>query len=53
MLTDRERQAMETLLDTDTLHGLRAFLAHARADALEARVQGMLQRGVIPLPGAF
>lgn len=53
MLTGREKEALSALLDTGDLHGLRAFLADERADALEARAQEMMERGVLPLPGVF
>jgi hypothetical protein len=52
MLRSGELEALEALLGSD-LHGLRDYLAPERADALEARAQGMLERHCLPLPGVF
>ena len=48
-----ERTALQKLLNSGDLHGLRGYLPADRADALEARAGRMLQTGCLPLPGAF
>lgn len=52
-LTNHEKTALSAFLETGNLHGLRAFLADERAEALESRAHAMLERGMLPLPGAF
>jgi hypothetical protein len=51
-VTPTEHDALESLLASGDLHGLRRFLPADRADALEARAQGM-RAGHLPLPGEF
>lgn len=48
-----EKEALERLLESDDLMGLRRFIASDRADALEERAQSMLKRKVLPMPGTF
>lgn len=50
-ITNHERDALVELLDRD-LHGLRQYLAPARANALGARAQSMLADGRVPRPAA-
>lgn len=52
-LIPKELEALESMLDSGDLHGLRDFLPADRADALEDRARGMLNRRVLPAPGAF
>jgi hypothetical protein len=52
-LTQRELEALEHLLGTDDLHGLRGFIAHDRAEALEARAEKMLGSKCLLGVGAF
>lgn len=42
LIADRERRALQALLDSGDLHGLRAFLDSDRADAVESRAERML-----------
>jgi hypothetical protein len=53
VLMPRELSAVEALLDSGNLHGLREFLTVDRADALQARAEKMLQSKVLPAIGAF
>jgi len=52
-LNGSERTALETILGSDDLLGLRLFISEDRADAFEARARAMLERKMLPLPGAF
>lgn len=52
-LSSSERAVVRHLADSDGLCGLDAFLAPDRFDALRRRVELMLKRGRLPLPGAF
>jgi hypothetical protein len=52
-LSQREIQAVEAILESDDLLGLRLFLADDRAEALESRAKGMRTRKMLPLPGDF
>ncbi|MGA9874255.1 MAG: hypothetical protein WBQ21_00415 [Solirubrobacteraceae bacterium] len=53
ILKEHEITALEQILDSDDLLGLRLFLAEDRANAFEARARGMLERKMLPLPGDF
>ena len=52
-ITPPERAALDGLLASGNLHGLRDFLPEDRADALERRAARMLECGCLPLIGAF
>jgi hypothetical protein len=52
-VTPSERTALESLLSSGDLHGLRGFVPRGRADAVEARASSMLSRGLLPAVGAF
>lgn len=52
-LTKHEISALEAILESDDLLGLRAFIAGDRANALESRVREMFERKMLPLPGNF
>jgi len=52
-LNGDETTALETILDSEDLLGLRLFIVEDRADALEARARDMLERRLLPLPGDF
>ncbi len=52
-LREREIVALEAILDSDDLLGLRRFIAEDRADALESRARRMLERKLLPLSGDF
>jgi hypothetical protein len=48
-----EMQALQHLLASPDLHGLRRFLDAPRADALQKRAEAMVNRQVILIPGAY
>ncbi len=52
-LTQAELDALDGLLTSPDLHGLRTYIIEARADALERRAQEMRQTGMLLLPGVF
>jgi hypothetical protein len=52
-LTAAEHAALDALVQSGDLHGLRGFLPVDRVDALEARAQGMLRSGCLPAVGLF
>ncbi len=53
LLTKREEQAIEALLEGGDLLGLAGFLPEDRAEALAGRARTMRQTRRLPLPGAF
>lgn len=53
VITDREERALEALLQSGDLHGLRRFLTANRADALEERARRMLGRRCLLGVGDF
>lgn len=53
VLGSSEKEALDALLGSGDLMGLRAILAEDRADALERRARDMLQRGALLAPGEF
>jgi hypothetical protein len=48
-----ETDALETILESTDMVGMRRFVAPDRADAFEARARRMLDCGMLPLPGNF
>lgn len=48
-----EKQALETLLASQDLHGLRTYIEGSRADALQRRAELIVGDGKLPLPGTF
>ena len=52
-LAERELEALEALLDSGDLHGLRDCLPTDRADALEDRARRMMNTRLLPGLGAF
>lgn len=52
-LTTQEKDALETVLNSSDLLGMRRFIAEDRAEALEARANKILACGMLPLPGDF
>lgn len=52
-LTPEEASALQALLHSNGLHGLRGYILAARADALHNRAEKMLQTRVLPYPGDF
>ena len=52
-LTHDEINALQVLLHSAGLHGLREYLIASRANALKNRAEKMLQTRVVPYPGDF
>jgi len=52
-LTRGELDALDELLASPDLHGLRTYIVDSRADALERRAQEMQRTKMLPLPGVF
>lgn len=52
-ITAQERHALQALIDSGDLHGLRSYLPADRCDALEARATEMLRAGCLPLVHVF
>lgn len=52
-LRPHERQALDALLESKTLHGMREILQPARADALAYRAELMLDSGTVLREGEF
>jgi hypothetical protein len=52
-LSSGEKDALEAVLGSTDLLGIRRFIATDRVEAFETRANKMLERGMLPLPGAF
>jgi hypothetical protein len=52
-LTQDEVRALQVLLHSTGLHGLRGYIAQPRSDALHSRAEKMLQTRTLPYPGDF
>ncbi|HEX4114726.1 MAG TPA: hypothetical protein VHY18_02510 [Solirubrobacteraceae bacterium] len=52
-LTEAEMQALDAILGSGDLHGLRNYILEDRADAFEARARKMLETKMLMAPGVF